>query len=78
MQVLEGEKTDNQLIVSLLEKLSRLCQRAGVCERLGVVFCWLPSHIGISGNGKAVKAAKDALSLEILVLFYLLKFLLAI
>ena len=29
-------------------------------------FCWLSSHIGISGNEEADKAAKDALSLEIL------------
>ena len=28
MQALEGEKTDNPPIVSLLEKLSRLCERA--------------------------------------------------
>ena len=60
MQALEGEKTDNPLIVSLLEKLSRLCERADI------VFCWLPSHIGIRGNEEADKAAKDALSLEIL------------
>ena len=60
MQALEGEKTDNPLIVSLLEKLSRLCERADV------VFCWLPSHIGIRGNEEADKAAKDALLLEVL------------
>ena len=60
MQALEGEKTDNPLIVSLLEKLSRLCVRADI------VFCWLPSHIGISGNEEEDKAAKDALSQEIL------------
>ena len=60
MQALEGEKTDNPLIVSLLEKLSRLCNRADI------VFCWLPSHVGISGNEEADKAAKDALSLEVL------------
>ena len=60
MQALEGEKTDNPLIVNLLEKLSRLCKRADI------VFCWLPSHVGISGNEEADKAAKDALSLEIL------------
>ena len=60
MQALEGEKTDNPLVVSLLEKLSKLCERADI------VFCWLPSHIGISGNEEADKAAKDALSLEIL------------
>ena len=60
MQALEGEKTDNPLIVSLLEKLYRLCERADI------VFCWLPSHVGISGNEEADKAAKDALSLEVL------------
>ena len=60
MQALEDEKTDNPLIVNLLEKLSRLCERADI------VFCWLPSHVGISGNEEADKAAKDALSLEIL------------
>ena len=60
MQALEGETTDNPIIVSLLEKLSRLCQRADI------VFCWLPSHVGISGNEEADKAAKDALSLDVL------------
>ena len=52
MQALEGETTDNPIIVSLLEKLSRLCERADI------VFCWLPSHVGISGNEEADKAAK--------------------
>ena len=60
MQALEGETTDNPIIVSLLEKLSRLCERADI------VFCWLPSHVGISGNEEADKAAKDALSREVL------------
>ena len=60
MQALEGEKTDNPLIVSRLEKLSRSCIRADI------VFCWLPSHIGINGTEEADKAAKDALSQEIL------------
>ena len=62
MQGLEGKKTDNPLIVSLLEKLSRLCERADI------VFCWLPSHVGICGNEEADKAAKDALSLEVFTL----------
>ena len=39
MQALEGEKTDNLLVVGLLGKLS------GLCERADIVFCWLPSHI---------------------------------
>ena len=60
MQAHEGEKTDNLLVVSLLEKLSKLCGRADI------VFCWLSSHIGIRGNEEAEKSAKDALLLEFL------------
>ena len=60
MQAFEGEKTDNPLLVNLLEKSFRLCGRANIG------FCWLPSNIGISGNEEADKAAKDALSLDIL------------
>ena len=55
MQALERKKTDNLLIVSLLEKLSKLCERADI------VFCWLSSHIG---NEDVDKAAKDAFSLK--------------
>ena len=29
-----------------------------------VIFCWLPSHIGITGNRKADQAAKRALDQE--------------
>ena len=60
IKALEGEKTDNPLVVILLDKLSRLCERADI------FFCWLPSHVGIRGNGEVDKAAKDALSLDIL------------
>ena len=60
IRALDGEKTDNPLIVSLLEKLSRPCKRADI------VFCWLPSHVGIGGNEEADKAVNDALSLEVL------------
>ena len=60
MQALESEKTDNPLVVSHLGKLSALCERADI------VFCWLPSHIGIAGYEEADKAAKDALLLEVL------------
>ena len=60
MQALEGEKKYNPLVVGLLGKLSKLCERADIG------FCWLPSHIGIAGNEEADKAAKYALSLEVL------------
>ena len=60
MQALENERTDNPLIVTLLDKISEVCTNADL------VFCWLPSHIGISGNEEADKAAKEALSLDVL------------
>ena len=60
MHALENEKTDNPLMVTLLDKISEICTNADL------VFCWLPSHIGISGNEKADKAAKEALSLDVL------------
>ena len=28
------------------------------------IFCWIPSYIGIAGNEKPNKAAKEALSLQ--------------
>ena len=59
MQALDNQKTDNPLITKLLDKLSDICEN-------DVVFCWLPSHIGIRGNEEADKAAKEALSLDVL------------
>ena len=60
MQALDNQETDNPLTTKLLYKLS------GICENDDVVFCWLPSHIGIRGNEEADKAAKEALSLDVL------------
>ena len=33
-------------------------------HELQIIFCWLPSHVGIRGNEKADKAAKSVLSLQ--------------
>ena len=51
---------DNPIVATLLEKLSR------ICETKQVSFCWVPSHVGISGNERADKAAKAALSGDVL------------
>ena len=60
MQALANERTDDPLIVILLDKISEICANADL------VFCWLPSHIGINGNEEADKAAKEALSMGVL------------
>ena len=58
IQALDNQKTENPLTTKLLDKLS------GICEN--DVFCWLPSHICIRGNEEADKAAKEALSFDVL------------
>jgi len=35
------------------------------------VFCWIPSHIGISGDGKATQTAKSALYLLMITVYSL-------
>jgi ribonuclease HI len=56
MQALENNNaSSNPMITDILDKLSVICEDAEV------MFCWLPSHIGIVGNEKADRAAKAAL-----------------
>ena len=60
LQALRNELYGNPIVCVLLEKLTRICETKRIC------FCWLPSHVGIKGNEKADKAAKSALTDEIL------------
>ena len=57
MQALDNNNVSfNPLITNILNRLSV------ISENCNIVFCWLPSHIGIIGNEKADRAAKAALS----------------
>ena len=58
LQALHHRKLDNPLLVNILNKNSQLSTSHNI------LYCWLPSHIGIRGNEEADRAAKMALSLE--------------
>ena len=60
LQALDNSKTENPLIRLAIEEYTHL-----VDANKTVIFCWVPSHIGIEGNEKADNAAKLALGLEI-------------
>ena len=53
-------KLDTPFVAKMYKKYMHLCN-----QRKHVVFCWLPSHIGIEGNEKADSAAKTAQELNI-------------
>ena len=55
MQSLESQKLHQSLILSIPHHLH--------LKNYDVVFCWIPSHIGITGNEKADQAAKSSLNL---------------
>ena len=58
MQSLESQKLHQSLILSILTIVHHLH-----LKNYDVVFCWIPSHIGITGNEKADQAAKSSLNL---------------
>ena len=57
LQALQDLQTNNPLVCRALELHTTLCN-----EHKNIVFCWLPSHVGIRGNEAADRAAKGALT----------------
>ena len=54
LQSLKYTKLENPLIIKIFNKLNSLIHSKKV------IFCWIPSHIGIQGNDKADSLAKTA------------------
>ena len=53
---LKGNNFDNPRVLKIIEVYHKLKERGK-----NVVFVWCPSHVGIKGNEKADKLAKEAL-----------------
>jgi ribonuclease HI len=60
LQSIKNMNIDHTYILDIVKKYYLLTK-----QNKSVEFCWIPSHIGISGNTKADKAAKDALKYNI-------------
>ena len=57
LQSLKNTKLDNPFIVKFLNKLNSMNH----CKNM--IFCWIPSHIGIQRNDKVDSLAKAALKM---------------
>ena len=55
---LRNKKQENPLIVKLLSRLD------SVSSHKEIIMCWIPSHIGVSGNERPDLANKSALDLS--------------
>ena len=60
LQSISNMNTDHSYILDIINQHYLLSKQGKIVE-----FCWIPSHIGIHGNTKADKEAKDALQYDI-------------
>jgi len=60
LQAISGFKIELDLVQRIIMDCSILSKSGKT-----IVLCWIPSHIGISGNEKADMVAKSALSLRV-------------
>ena len=60
LQSIKNMNIEHPFILDILKQYCILTRQSKIVE-----FCWIPSHIGINGNTKADKAAKDALKFDI-------------
>ena len=60
LQSIENEDLSNPLIMKFLLKYKNI-----LLQGKTLVLCWIPSHVGIPGNEKADRLAKESLEQEI-------------
>jgi len=60
LQAISGFKIE----LGLIQRLTRDYSTLSKSDKT-IVLCWMPSHVGISGNEKADTAAKSAFSLRV-------------
>ena len=60
LQALQNLWSHHPLVCRVLDTHTELCQ-----DNKNIIFCWIPSHVGIRGNEAADRAAKDALDLPV-------------
>jgi ribonuclease HI len=60
LEAIKNRKLDQPFIQEIYSKLSKLANL-----RKSIYFVWTPGHIGIAGNERADKAAREALRLDV-------------